>query len=174
MNNEPSGTRGSSVSSDVDDLPVEGVDEEFKPWTAEEVAVWRQRQRPVSVYQPLMWQLLLGGLAVVVAWAWFPDRAAVAKSVLYGVAAVLVPAGMFARALMRQQRSAKHALQALSSLMLWEGVKIVLTIALLLAAPRVVKELIWPALLVGFVVTVKAAWLGWWWQMRAPQAGSAR
>ena len=49
--------------------------------------------------------------------------------------------------------------------MLWEGIKIVLTIALLLAAPKVVKDLSWLALLIGFVVTVKAAWLGGWWQM---------
>jgi ATP synthase protein I len=72
---------------------------------------------------------------------------------------------VFVRALKRQQGT-RHSMQALASLMFWEGVKIVLTIALLLAAPKVVKDLSWLALLLGFVVTVKAAWLGWWWQMR--------
>lgn len=115
---------------------------------------------------PLLWQLALGALAVVVAWVSFPGRASVAMSVLYGACAVWIPAWLFARAMARQQRKAGHALGALSALMLWEGIKIVLTIALLLAAPRVVRDLSWLALLTGFVVTVKAAWLGWWWQMR--------
>lgn len=147
-------------------------DSEFKPLTAEEAASWRQRQRPVSVIHPLLWQLALGALAVAVAWVCFQGQPAIAKSVLYGACAVWIPAWVFARALMRQQQRAAHALAALSALMLWEGIKIVLTIALLLAAPRVVMDLSWPALLIGFVVTVKAAWLGWWWQMRPP--GSAR
>ena len=159
-NAQINGSRGSDDSVDGD------VGEEFKPMSAEEAAQWRQRQRPMSVYQPLMWQLVLGSLAVMVAWVWFSDRTAIAKSTLYGVAAVWVPAWVFVRALKRQQRRARHSMEALASLMLWEGVKIVLTIALLLAAPKVVKDLSWLALLIGFVVTVKAAWLGWWWQMR--------
>ncbi|WP_236904001.1 ATP synthase subunit I [Comamonas serinivorans] len=115
---------------------------------------------------PLLWQLALGGLVVLVAWVWFSDRPAVAMSALYGACAVWVPGWVFVRALKRQQQRAAHAMAALSALMLWEGIKIVLTIALLLAAPRVVKDLSWLALLIAFVVTVKAAWLGWWWQMR--------
>ena len=175
MNNKPSGSQGTTSDAQtsgmrgVDELADGDADEGFKPMSADEAAQWRQRQRPLSVYQPLVWQLVLGSLAVMIAWLGFGDRVAIAKSVLYGVAAVWVPAWVFARALKRQQRRAKHSMEALGSLMLWEGVKIVLTIALLLAAPKVVKDLSWLALLIGFVVTVKAAWLGWWWQMR-PQA----
>lgn len=141
-------------------------DSDFKPLTAQEAASWRQRQKPMSMVVPLLWQLALGALAVLVAWRGFPSRPSIAMSVLYGVCAVWIPAWLFARAMARQQRRAGHALSALSALMLWEGIKIVLTIALLLAASRVVKDLNWLALLIGFVVTVKAAWLGWWWQMR--------
>ena len=88
------------------------VGEEFKPMSAEEAAQWRQRQRPMSVYQPLMWQLVLGSLAVMVALVWFSDRTAIAKSTLYGVAAVWVPAWVFVRALKRQQRRARHSMEA--------------------------------------------------------------
>lgn len=120
----------------------------------------------MSMWVPLLWQLALGVLVVLVAAAGFSDRPVLAVSALYGACAVWIPAVVFVRAMQRQQRRASHALSALSALMLWEGIKIVLTIALLLAAPRVVTNLNWLALLIGFVVTVKAAWLGWWWQIR--------
>ena len=41
----------------------------------------------------------------------------------------------------------------------WEAVKIALTVAMLFAAPKVVTDLSWPALLVGLVVTMKAIWM---------------
>ena len=173
MNKTLSGSSGRTAggaqidgSRGADDQVDGDAGEEFKPMSAEEAAQWRRKQRPLSVYQPLMWQLVFGSLAVMVALVWFSDRTEIAKSTLYGVAAVWVPAWVFVRALKRQQQRARHSMQALASLMLWEGIKIVLTIALLLAAPKVVKDLSWLALLIGFVVTVKAAWLGWWWQMR--------
>jgi ATP synthase protein I len=44
-------------------------------------------------------------------------------------------------------------------------VKIVLTVALLLVAPKVISDLSWFALVAGFVVTMKVYWLamalGW-------------
>ena len=43
--------------------------------------------------------------------------------------------------------------------MVWEMVKIALTVAMLVAAPRLVSGLIWPALLVGLVLTMKVYWL---------------
>ena len=42
---------------------------------------------------------------------------------------------------------------------LWEMVKIALTVAMLFAAPRLVTDLSWPAMLVGLVVTMKVYWL---------------
>jgi ATP synthase protein I len=43
--------------------------------------------------------------------------------------------------------------------MVWEVVKIVSSIALLAAAPRLVVALSWPALLVGLVLTMKVYWV---------------
>ena len=42
---------------------------------------------------------------------------------------------------------------------IWEMVKLALTVALLIAAPRLITALSWPAMLVGLVVTMKAAWV---------------
>jgi len=42
---------------------------------------------------------------------------------------------------------------------LWELVKVVMTVGLLLAAHRWVTDLSWPAMLVGLVVTLKVYWL---------------
>jgi len=71
---------------------------------------------------------------------------------------VVVPGVVFARALARQMRL-KQAGAALAALFVWELVKIVLTVALLLVAPKVVAGLSWLALVAGFVVTMKVYWL---------------
>jgi ATP synthase protein I len=41
----------------------------------------------------------------------------------------------------------------------WEMVKIALSIAMLVIAPRWVSDLSWPALLVGLVLTMKVYWI---------------
>jgi len=43
--------------------------------------------------------------------------------------------------------------------LLWEIVKIGLTLAMLLVAPRVVSQVSWPAMLVGLVLTMKVYWI---------------
>jgi ATP synthase protein I len=54
---------------------------------------------------------------------------------------------------------------AMLGLFVWEFVKVSLTVALLLVAPKVVADLSWFALVAGFVVTIKVYWLamllGW-------------
>ena len=47
----------------------------------------------------------------------------------------------------------------LIGLFFWELVKIILTVALLLVAPKVISNLSWLALVAGFVVTIKVYWL---------------
>ena len=51
---------------------------------------------------------------------------------------------------------------ALAGFFVWELVKIVLTVAMLLAAPKLVPDLSWLALLVGLVVTMKVYWVAMW------------
>lgn len=52
------------------------------------------------------------------------------------------------------------------SFVLWEGVKILLSVAMLWSAPRIVPGLNWLALLVGLVVVLKVYWFGFWIQTR--------
>jgi ATP synthase protein I len=87
-----------------------------------------------------------------------------AASVAWGAVAVVIPAVVFVRALSRQMRRTQPG-SALVGLFVWELVKIVLTVALLLVAPKVISDLSWFALVAGFVVTMKVYWLamalGW-------------
>jgi ATP synthase protein I len=73
----------------------------------------------------------------------------------------VIPAAFFIRGLARQQQ-AGNAGSALVGFFVWEMVKIVLTIAMLFAAPRLIVQLDWLALLAGFVVTIKVYWVAMW------------
>jgi ATP synthase protein I len=53
---------------------------------------------------------------------------------------------------------------AVFAFLLWEMVKIGLTIAMLYAAIWLVKDLSWPAMLVGLVVTMKVYWVVFAWR----------
>jgi ATP synthase protein I len=90
-------------------------------------------------------------------------------SVAYGCMAAWVPAVLFARGFVRQ-KNAPGAGAALAGIFVWEFVKIVLTMVLLLVAPKMVVGLNWLALLAGFVVTMKASWFAMLWQHRRNQS----
>ena len=66
---------------------------------------------------------------------------------------------MFARGL-SSRLTRRNAGSAVAGFLLWEMVKIALTVAMLFAASRVVQDVSWPALLLGLVVTMKMYWLG--------------
>jgi ATP synthase protein I len=50
--------------------------------------------------------------------------------------------------------------------MFWEMVKIAVAVAMLAAAPRVVPDLSWPAMLVAMIVCMKVNWVALFWQRR--------
>lgn len=135
----------------------DGLEPDFKPLTPEQAAAWRQRNPVSSPWRVLGLQLLVG-LAVAVLTGVVSGQLRLAASVAWGVVSVVVPGVVFARALARQMRL-KQAGAALAGLFVWELVKIVLTVALLLVAPKVVAGLSWLALVAGFVVTMKVYWL---------------
>lgn len=135
----------------------DGLEPDFKPLTPEQAEAWRQRNPVTSPWRVLGLQLLVG-LAVAVLTGVVSGQLRLAASVAWGVVSVVVPGVVFARALARQMRL-KQAGAALAGLFVWELVKIVLTVALLLVAPQVVAGLSWLALVAGFVVTMKVYWL---------------
>jgi ATP synthase protein I len=70
----------------------------------------------------------------------------------------LVPAAVFARGL-TGKFSSLNAGSAAVGFLLWEMVKIALTFAMLVAAPRLVAGLSWPALLIGLILAMKVYWV---------------
>jgi len=132
-------------------------DADFKPLTAAEAQLWRQRNPPLSLWWVLLGQAVAGSLVALAAWL-LTGQAAVGWSAAYGVLSVLVPAALFAQGVTgRLARTVPGA--AMLSFFVWELVKIAITVAMLFAAPRLVSGLNWLALLAGFVVTMKVVWV---------------
>lgn len=125
--------------------------------SAEEASRLRQQKPQVSPWQVVCWQAVAGGVAALVAWV-VTQSTPVAWSAAYGALAVVLPAAIFARGLMGRFSSLNPA-TAVFGFFLWEMVKIALTVAMLVAAPRLVTDLSWPALLVGLVITMKSVWV---------------
>lgn len=142
----------------------QSLEPEPKPLTVEEAALLRSRIIGFSPWHVIGVQAVAGLLVVLGVWL-VSDQSAWGKSAGYGALAALIPAIVFARGLVRQQRAPAPG-AALAGMFVWEFVKIILTLVMLFAAPRVVEDLNWLALLAGFVVTMKASWLAMFWQHR--------
>lgn len=134
-------------------------DEGFAPLSAEQAHEWRARNPPLSLWHVLAIQVVVG--AAVALLTWLATDASGARSAAWGAVAVALPAALFARGLSRATVGGASA--ALASLFVWEGAKLLLTVALLGLALRVLGTVNWLALLAGFVVTLKAYWLALWW-----------
>lgn len=151
------------MPSDTTDAADEGSEPDFKPLSAEEAQAWRQNNPQASPWRVLLLQVGVGAvlalLTGLVSGQWH-----LAASAAWGSVAVVIPVVVFVRALSRQMRRTQPG-SALVGLFVWELVKIVLTVALLLVAPKVISDLSWFALVAGFVVTMKVYWLamalGW-------------
>jgi len=138
-------------------MEAEAEEPDFKPLTAQEAEQWRSRNPPISVWKVVAGQAMAGLLVALVAWVW-TGRASVGWSVAYGALAVVAPAALFARGVLRH-KAAANPRAAMVGFFGWEIAKIVLTVALLAAAPRLVPELSWIALLVGMVIAMKMYWV---------------
>lgn len=139
------------------EVEAEAEESDFKPLTAQEAEQWRRRNPPVSVWKVVAGQALVGVLVALVAWV-LTGRASVGWSAAYGALAVVAPAALFARGVLHYKASANPR-AAMVGFFVWEIAKIVLTVALLAAAPRLVPELSWIALLVGMVLAMKTYWV---------------
>ena len=135
----------------------DNAQETFEPLTSEQVAELRKRQPLLSVWRVVGVQALLGLLMAWLVWLVTEQMAAV-YSAIYGALVVIVPAALFARGLTSKVASVNVG-AAVFGFFLWEMVKIGLTVAMLFAAPRLVSDLSWPAMLAGLVVTMKVYWV---------------
>lgn len=127
------------------------------PLSAEEAKQLREQHPPASPWWVVAGQAAVGLVAALAAWA-LTGKQNVGWSVAYGALAVVVPAAVFARGLTGRFSSLNAGTAAVGFLM-WEMVKIALTLAMLVAAPRLVPGLSWPALLVGLVLAMKVYWV---------------
>lgn len=128
-----------------------------RPLSAEEVRRVREKNPPVSPWWVVAGQAAVGLVAALVAWA-LTGKQNVGWSVAYGAAAVVIPAAVFARGL-TGRFSSLNAGTAAVGFLLWEMVKIALSLAMMAVAPRLVAGLSWPALLIGLVLAMKVYWV---------------
>jgi len=141
---------------------------EFKPLTREQAQQWRSTQPELSPWHLVAAQCLMGlGLAALAALV--TRSVSVVVSLLYGAAAVVVPTGLMAWGLTKgalSRRAVGGAQASLAGFFVWEGAKLLLAIALLALAPKLVPDLSWLALVAGLVVVLKAYWLELWFRAR--------
>lgn len=139
------------------DEELQEPDADFKPLSADDARQLRAKMPSVSPWRVIAGQIIAGLLVALAAWA-LTGRDSAGWSAGYGALAVVLPAAAFARGL-TSRFSSMNPGTAMLGFMVWEMVKLALTVALLIAAPRLITALSWPAMLVGLVVTMKAAWV---------------
>ena len=130
---------------------------DFSPLTPEQAHRLIAQNPSLSVWWVLSAQLVVGVLAAMVAGI-LTGQWASAWSAFYGCLAVVIPGALFARGL-RSQFSSISAVTAGFGFFVWEAVKIGVSVAMLAAAPRLVADLDWLAMLIGLIVTLKVYWL---------------
>lgn len=136
--------------------PVQPEDD-FNPLTAEEAGALRARLPQLSVWKVVGLQAVVAVVAAVLAWL-LMGRMPVVWSVVYGGLSVVVPSALFARGMTSRLTRASLG-TAVAGFLLWELVKIGLTVAMLFMANKWIADVSWPALLVGFVITMKVHWV---------------
>ncbi|MDO8458167.1 MAG: ATP synthase subunit I [Burkholderiaceae bacterium] len=130
---------------------------EFKRLSAEEAQALRELHPSVSPWQIVSLQLVVGVLVALLAWG-FTGKPSMGWSAGYGALAVVIPAVLFARGLM-SQFSSINAATAGFGFFVWEAVKIAASVGMLFAAPQLVADLDWLAMLIGLIVTLKVYWV---------------
>ena len=127
----------------------------FKPLSRAEAEAFRRKHPPLSPWRVIAAQLLIGAMAVIV--AWLVGGAIGAMSAAYGAAVVVVPGTLMARGATSRLSSVSPVVSAVS--MLWWGfVKMALSVAMLVLAARIVPGLVWPAMLATMVLCMLSYW----------------
>ena len=143
----------------------------FKPLTAEEASVLRAQDPTVSPWWVLAVMLAVGVVSALLAGV-LTQRQEMAWSVLYGAAAVVVPGALMARGMTSKLSSMSPGSSAVS-FMLWEMVKIAVSVVMLALAPKLVPNPSFPAMLVGVVLCMKVYWVALLWRGKAAAPATA-
>jgi ATP synthase protein I len=153
---------------------ADGADEApFKSLTREEAEALRAQHPPLSPWRVITVQAVVG-LVMAALWWGLSQQGEAGWSALYGAAAVVLPSALLARGITTGLSGANPAATA-ARFLLWELLKIMVAVAMLVAAARVVPDLSWPALLVTMIVCLKVNWLTLlWWGRKKNQQSLAR
>jgi ATP synthase protein I len=145
------------------------AEDAYVPWSAEQAQTWRQKQRPVPIYLLVTAQFGVGAAVAVLAYALFGATAAMSAG--YGAMCAALPSLLLARGM----RSALSQRNPVVGFMVWELVKIALGAAMLVAAPKLLGEVNWFALLIGLILTLKVVFLAALWpsQVATKPAGDS-
>lgn len=143
-----------------------------RPLSAEEARQLRERNPSVSPWWVVAVQAGVGLVVALVAWV-LTGKQSVGWSAAYGALSVVVPAAVFARGI-TGRFSSLNAGTAAVGFLLWEMVKLALTFAMLVAAPKLVAGLSWPALLVGLVLAMKVYWVALAFRPKARAASETK
>ncbi len=147
-----------------------GKDEGFRSWNAQEAAQLRQTQPAISPWRVVRWMLMASVAIGLLALAAFD--VATALSAAYGSLCVGIPAAVLARG-MTSPLSRMNAVSGALAFMLWEMVKIGLSIGMLVLAPSLIAGLNWPALLIGLILTMKVYFVAAIVKPKPAMAGAA-
>ncbi len=142
----------------------------FKALTREEAQALREKDPPLNPWRVIVVQMGVGTVAALLA-AMVTGRQEVGWSLLYGAFTVVVPGALMARGMTSRLSSVSPGASAVS-FMLWEMVKIAVSIAMLMLAPRLVQPLSWLALLAGLVLCMKVYWVALLWRGRSSRISS--
>lgn len=139
-------------------------DAAFKPLSREQALALRSRIAAVSPWRVVAVQAVAGGVVAALAWATTADRT-VGLSALYGAAVAVVPAALMARGMTSRFSSMSPGSSAVS-FMLWEMLKIAVSVVMLMLAPQLVQPLSWLALLLALALCIKVYWFALLWRGR--------
>lgn len=130
----------------------------------EEAQALSRRLASVSPWRVVAFQVVVGVLGAALIGG-VAKSGGVFWSVLYGAAVVVVPAALMARGLTSPLSRMSPGVGAVS-FMLWEFLKILVSVVMLAVAPKLVPGLNWLALLAGLVLCIKVYWLALLWRRR--------
>jgi ATP synthase protein I len=129
-------------------------EETFSPLTKQEAEAFRAKQPVYSPWRVLGAQCAAGLFLSVLmgvlggsGWGW---------SALYGAAVVVLPGAVMVRGLKQSLGLPQGAV--LARFAVWELAKLLLSVAMMVVAPRIVSDLSWMVLMLALVVCLKVNW----------------
>ncbi|MDR2154424.1 MAG: ATP synthase subunit I [Burkholderiaceae bacterium] len=134
-------------------------DETFIALSAEQASRWRVRYPQLPLARVLLMQVATGAVVMVLAWL-LTGQPQAAWSAGYGALAGVLPAALAAKGMSRWAAPGFPPGAALAGFLLWEAVKLILAVGMLMAAPKILEAPNWPALLIGLALTIKMYWVG--------------